>query len=244
MEPFPALGLCVDERVLACVFAHARQEREREACGVIVAHKGRQTFRALANVYAEPEHGFAFDPLEYAQAIEQDAPLVIVHSHPRTRPEPSSVDLVEMARCGLPYLIVNWRTHEHGMYLPRPYQAPLVGRTYHYGVFDCYTLVRDYYRITRGLVLPDWDRPDGWYERGEDLMGERFEEAGFVDVPHFDMQPGDLLVMQIGPWGVPDHCGICVEGGLILHHFRDRISSRDPFGGCWLRGLRRIGRQP
>ena len=35
---------------------------------------------------------------------------------------------------------------------------PLIGRNWQWVESDCWTLVRDYYK-SKGLILPDWDRP-------------------------------------------------------------------------------------
>ena len=35
----------------------------------------------------------------------------------------------------------------------------LVGRQWQYGVFDCYSIVKDYYELL-GINLPDYERPN------------------------------------------------------------------------------------
>ena len=35
----------------------------------------------------------------------------------------------------------------------------LIGRQWNYGVFDCYSIVRDYYALL-GIQLPNYQRPD------------------------------------------------------------------------------------
>ena len=35
----------------------------------------------------------------------------------------------------------------------------LVGRQWQYGIFDCYSIVRDYYKLL-GINLPDYERPE------------------------------------------------------------------------------------
>ena len=34
----------------------------------------------------------------------------------------------------------------------------LIGRQWLYGKFDCYTIVRDYYKLL-GIIMPDYERP-------------------------------------------------------------------------------------
>lgn len=119
---------------------------------------------------------------------------------------------------------------------PSGWTAPLIGREFHHGVLDCYTLVKDWYAINRGITLIDGDRPDDWWLKGQNLYLERYESAGFRRVPLSDdkrpdeLAEGDMLLMQIcSP--VPNHAAVWLGDGTILHHLAGRLSSRDVWGG-------------
>jgi len=99
-------------------------------------------------------------------------------------------------------------------------------------VLDCYSLIRDWYRQERGIDLPDFTRFDEWWRRGENLYLDNFSGAGFHEVESSDMNPGDVLLMQVAS-PVPNHAAIYLGDGLILHHLQGRLSSRDVYGGYW-----------
>jgi len=64
----------------------------------------------LPNIHPDPEHQFRFDPEEfYAVRTHLGGDVLAWHSHPRTRAEPSLVDLQLMQRIGLPMVIVSLR---------------------------------------------------------------------------------------------------------------------------------------
>jgi len=129
-------------------------------------------------------------------------------------------------------VIVNPQTEAFGIIEPSGYQAPLIGRSFVYGVLDCYTLVLDYYQRELGITLPYYVRDDayGWWERGQNLYAERFAEAGFMAVN--TPQPGDVILMQVQS-DVANHAAVYLGDGVILHHLVKQLSRRDQYGGYW-----------
>ena len=125
---------------------------------------------------------------------------------------------------------------------PEGYEAPLVGREFSHGVLDCYSLCRDWYFRERGVMLPDFERHDKWWDDGHsDLYTEHFAEAGFVEIDRKAIQPGDAVLMQVQSKNlVPNHAAIYIGDGLILHHLYGRLSSRDVYGGYWQQATRAV----
>jgi len=219
------------DAVLAEIREHAAREYPRESCGLVVVRRGKPAYRPCRNIAERNEH-FVMHPEDQAAAEDFGAPLVVVHSHPDLPPLPSDADRLGCERTGLPWLIVNWPTGAVQTFEPSGWQAPLIGRQFAHGVLDCYTLVRDYYARELRIELPDFQRADEWWLKGQNLYLENFERAGFVRVDG-PAQPHDGLLMQVAS-AVPNHAAVLLPGGLILHHQMGRLSSRDVYGG-WYR---------
>jgi len=220
----------------AAALEHAHLEYPREACGVVVVARGRMRYRPCRNIADDCEH-FVLHPDDYAAAEDVGEVVAIVHSHPDAPPDPSVSDRVGCEASGVPWEIVALPGGSWARCEPAGFVAPLAGREFVHGVVDCYTLVRDWYQQERGLVLPDFTRTWGWWDRGESLYEANFATCGFVECA--DLQPGDALLMQIGTSPVPNHAAIWMADDTVLHHLPNRLSSRDPLDGYLHAAIRR-----
>lgn len=224
-------------KVKSAILAHAKQEFPRECCGVIVIFKGREKYIPCTNTSEEPLESFRIHEEDYAMAEDMFGEISkIVHSHPITNAHPSEPDLVSIEHSGIPWIIVNPVTEQFTETLPSGYKAPLIGRVFAFGVLDCFSLIRDYYKEELNIELKDGTRSDGFWERGQDLYTERFEEWGFRKIPLADIKPNDILIMTNGT-SVPIHGAVYLGDGIMLHHVQGRLSSKEVFGGYWLHNL-------
>jgi proteasome lid subunit RPN8/RPN11 len=214
------------------VLRHAAESAPAECCGVVIVKRGRPCYIPCRN--RAGEDSFEIEPADWAAAEDQGEIVAVCHSHVYAPPTPSMADLAMCERTGLPWLIVNYPTGAHQIITPSGWTPPLIGREFHHGVLDCYSLVRDYY-ATIGIVLPDFDRSDEWWVHGGDLYRQNFEAAGFVmvgDSMHHDLRANDGVLLQIAS-PVPNHAGVLLGNGHILQHCYGRLSSRDVYGGFW-----------
>lgn len=110
----------------------------------------------------------------------------------------------------------------------------LVGLQYSSGKQDCYGLVRAFYSQVFDIDLPNYARPKDWWNMEMDLYTERYHKNGFrlLDVHPSEYQFGDVFLIAYRST-VPNHAGVLVEKGQILHHFTNRLSSVDPYKGIW-----------
>jgi|JI8StandDraft_1071087.scaffolds.fasta_scaffold107585_2 proteasome lid subunit RPN8/RPN11 len=218
----------------ADIARHAAAEFPRECCGLVVQRPGGDgvAYIACTNAATDPADAFVLDPRDYAAAADEGTVLAIVHSHPNASAHPSMADRVMCERSGLPWLIMGWPSGVMTRTEPVGWRAPLVGREFHHGVLDCYTLIQDYYAQQLGLQLPDFQRADGWWEQGGNLYRDNFAAAGFhlVDGPP---REHDVLLMRVAA-RVDNHAGVFTSG-CILHHLYGRLSVRDVWGDVWQR---------
>jgi cell wall-associated NlpC family hydrolase len=163
--------------------------------------------------------------------------LAIVHSHPNASANPSMADRVGCERSGLPWLICGWPSGVIVELHPEHWQAPMEGREFHFGLLDCYTLIQDYFARMLHIELPDFDREYGFWQRTdthepEDLYGEGFPAAGFVEVQG-EPREHDVLLMRLLRSEVDNHGAIYLGNTHILHHLIDQPSRQDVWGSAW-----------
>lgn len=224
------------------ILEHAIAEYPREACGLVAVVRGKQRYlpcRNMAESYAE---NFVLHPEDYAKAEELGEIMAVVHSHPDMPNRPSEADKVMCGRGDVPWFIVGVNkqgdTTDIARYDPEGYEAPLVGRQFAHGVLDCYTLIRDYYARELDITLPDFERADNWWNKGEDLYMEHFRDAGFEPIKGA-ISKHDVILMQIRSPKVNHGAVFLGDPDIMLHHMYGRLSSRDVYGG-WFQEATRV----
>ena len=235
---------------LQAIHDHVVADFPREACGVVCVVKGRERYVRCRNNARSPTEQFILDPQDYADAEELGEIVSIVHSHPNASPRPSAADKVGCEASGLPWHIVSVsiptgadapQAGEMRTIEPCGYQAPLIGRPFHHGVLDCYTLVQDFYERELGIRLSNYTREDDWWLNGQDLYSlDRLRAEGFepiTDEPKY----GDMIVMQVRA-PVSNHAGVYLGDDTMIHHMHGRLASRDMYAGYWREMTRMIVR--
>ena len=221
--------------------SEAKKYYPNEACGVIVRIGKKQLPITCKNVSETPREHFVLSPVDYAKACGLGEVVGIWHTHPEHPARPSEADLAGCESSGLPwYLVAIYKQGDEIAFSdlisfePSGFEKGYLGRPYAFGVFDCWSLARDYYRREFGIVLGDQGREEGFWSRGEDLLGGGWKREGFVRLVD-DEEPkvGDLFLIQTNKFGIPDHVAIYIGNETILHHCRNRLSGRDLYGGYW-----------
>lgn len=224
------------------IIAHAVADYPREACGVIVGKE----YIPCTNI-ASDNAQFEICPIDLVGASKEGAIKAYVHSHPDGSTAPSMPDRVQMNLHSKPWVITNGIDVE--MHKPDGYQAPLLGREYHHGLMDCYTLVKDYYQRELDITLSDYERSDVWWESAdsEPLYLDNFKAEGFVEVDN--IQKHDLILCRLGRTEHVNHALVFIGDGklksertddvigdsLVLHHPYNRESLREIYGEQWQR---------
>jgi proteasome lid subunit RPN8/RPN11 len=199
----------------------------------------REYYYRCKNIAPDGDNYFILDPDDYAVAEDKGEITAIIHSHPATAPSPSPADLVACEKSGLPWHVVNPHTETWGYCEPSGYELPYVGRPFFYGVIDCYSLIRDFYKREFNIELTDYNRKDRWWERGESMYLDHFKDEGFREIPLEEIEYGSVILMHLEA-DVPNHGGIYFNDNMILHHVQDRLSSRDLYGGYYQKNTAKV----
>lgn len=228
---------------IAAAQAHALAAYPLESCGLIVAVGRKEVYIECENVSDDPSNAFALSPAAIAHAEDMGEITAIVHSHPDASPLPTDEDLRQCEAFGVEWLIIAVHVDPampgappyvagRHVFAPSGYRPPLRGRKYTFGTQDCYTLIQDFYQWEMGITLPDFERQDLFWERGEELYLENFHTAGFapIDAP---TQKGDIILMALRS-PVTNHGAIWLgEADHIIHHPYNHLSERTVYGGYW-----------
>ena len=213
--------------------SHAKIEDPKESVGLLLNVKGKERYYPCNNLSMSSYQCFVLDPEDYVRADNMGEITAIIHSHPATPPTPSQADLVGCENSNLPWHIVNPKTEQWDYCEPNGYKAPLLGREWVWGVTDCWSLVRDWYREEKQIELKDYQRsmtPEEFLKNP--LFEEYATQTGFRELePNEALQEGDVLLMSI-LHPTLNHVAIFL-GDMVLHHLADRLSCREPYSP-WL----------
>jgi len=212
---------------------HAKEQDPKESVGVLLVIKGKEQYYPCNNLSTYSQQCFILDPEDYVKADALGEITAIVHSHPVTPPSPSQADKVSCEQSGLKWHIVNPKTETWGYCEPTGYKPPLIGRQWVWGVTDCWSLVRDYYKEEHNIQLLDYQRPITPQDFLDNPLFEQYaERTGFKELDNNEkLKKGDVLLMSI-LHPTLNHVAIFL-GDEILHHLADRLSTREPYNE-WL----------
>jgi len=212
---------------------HAKEQDPKESVGLLLNVKGKQRYYSCKNLAITDHQCFILDPEDYVKADNTGEIVAIIHSHPVTPPTPSQADKVSCEQSGLPWYIVNPKTEQWGYLEPSGYKAPLMGRQWVWGITDCWSLVRDWYKEEKNIVLKDYVRPTTPEIFLENPLFEKYAlETGFRELKNTEKsENGDVLLMSI-LHPTLNHVALFFNGDVI-HHLTDRLSCREPYSE-WL----------
>lgn len=219
----------------------------------------------VTNIADRPDRQFAVSDNDW---VAHGKVRAIIHSHvPHTDDEggpvlalaePTSSDIEFQYRSGVPWAIMTTDGEHTGAPIWFGDQlsiAPIYGRPFLHGIFDCYSLIRDVYRmgrenlrimedVTPDQVIYDWPHPpitlmeqprdNGWWDTDvHDLYMRDFTKGGFEVVEQLHprkpiVEVGDCFLFRLPRSKVTNHAGVYVGNGLILHHVSGYVSQRAP----------------
>lgn len=226
-------GREIDKEILDAALASP----QNEICGYIDANK---QVKFMMNVARDPRN-------EFEIANVPDDALAIFHSHPGGPFHPTELDAKQQLATAIPWAIAcfNELHSEIFWFGDGAPKAPLIGRGFRHYVTDCYALIRDFYMTVHAIELPEFPREWEWWKTEKMLYLDGFQEAGFHEISKADILPGDVFFATVHAKS-PNHAGIYLGNGLILHHSAarqpydpSRLSTVEPAGN-WTNLLSKV----
>lgn len=184
----------------------------KEAVWIVTGDEVHQ----VDNVHEDPFNFFRVS-LEDTVKYQRKGITAVLHSHCNQAAVPSKDDMVTQILLGIPFGVVSvdGQSVSQITWWGEKEIPALEGRPFIHGVSDCYSVVRDYYRL-QGKALQEVPRDWLWWE-SEDLISRLFLDVGFVPVDAKDAVEGDAWIAQVRG-KTPHHCGILLDNDTILHH--------------------------
>lgn len=202
-------------------------DSQYEVCGLII--DGGSLFRC-ANIHPNPAEHFRIHEEDLLKAEDRGKITAIFHSHPQRKLVLSAADRHAQLASGIDW----WLVSDGTLRKIKPV-AHLLGRTFKHGELDCYSLFRDAYHLC-GIDLPDFERTNGWWLRGENLYLKNMPANGFFEIQPSDLKPGDVFIRRAFPETDPCHAMIYLGDDTILHHESSgRLSRREPLRPAYMR---------
>ena len=206
---------------------YATEMRTAEVCGVVL---NDGSVVKLDNKADDPVNHFKIDPVELA--AYDDKIVGVWHSHleldgfsPHDQAQINAGDW-----CWAVYVLPKDRFWEVDLTA----EAPIVGRPYCWGVYDCASIVEDWYRkadvpwpaYERG-AYGEWDAP------GFDAFDRLWPEVG-IEVSMESRAKDDMVQMSVSG-NHTDHIGVLITPDRLLHHPAERLSMVSVYGEQWKR---------
>ena len=203
---------------------HAKEQFPKESVGIVVDDR----YIPLDNNHQNPTNDFKVDVGDYLKYGDVQA---VIHSHPHLgdivpRLYPSELDMRTQMSMAVPWGIIccdKERSYPIQWFGDQVPIKEFIARPFIHGIYDCYALIRDYYRKEHNLVIKDYPREWNWWATGNvHMYRDLFFDAGFKEIPLSQIREGDGFLATLGRHAlrnnVVNHGGVYIGNDLILHH--------------------------
>lgn len=205
---------------------------------------GEEEIIFCENVARDKRRYFAIDDNIYIKELLKDNYIIIFHSHCYNKPNYkldnfSPDDIEKSEECGWPFLMFNSSTDKWNYYEPESRSiVDLLNRPFVKGVWSCYTLVKDYYKINYNIDLNYYFSPDDIKEF--DLFDKHFQEEGFEEISLEKIEKGSLILFKIGRSKFSNHIAVYLGDNTFLHHPLNKLSRYEILNHKYIKRINKI----
>jgi proteasome lid subunit RPN8/RPN11 len=211
-------------------------EKNEEACGLLL-NNGQVEW--CQNCAVEPEVDFAIDSRLYA--VWEPIVIAIYHSHINGNRNFTPADVLLAKRTGKPLILYDV-VHSQFSFIDPTGKTPLLGRDFVYGIYDCFSLIRDWYGQELGIELKDYDRDSIYSGEGDSLIWDSWDwdiidrntrDWGFHQVK--TPRRGDVIGMSLGGTNTHvNHLALYLGEDRFIHQLLNRKSCEEVWGEPWV----------
>lgn len=197
-----------------------------EICGLLIESGNYESFIPCKNISSNKSKHFEISPLDYLRIAENNKIIGIIHSQHSFLP--SSLDIVNSLGHNLKSYIYSLDFDEfleitEGHLKYKKY----LGKIFEIGKQDCFTLIRDFYKQELNIEINNYPRNDNWYKENPNIIIENYQKEGFQEAEIKDIKHSDIIIFNSG------HFGIYLDGDLLLHHQRNKLSNIERLTEEW-----------
>jgi len=214
----------------------------KESCGLLAIIKGEETFWPCKNLSEAPDEYFVICPDSWADCEDQGELIGVVHSHTHGSAYPSDADKASCEELDLPFYIYSVQNDDWNYIEPNGYESGLYGRTWIWGVHDCYSLITDYFFKNKQIKLKFWPRPKNIKQFVNNPYFEKILiESGFIEVDKNNIKEDDVLLME-GPKEKLNHVALYIGNQTIFHHAIKKLSCREIYDLKYIQATKKVFR--
>lgn len=227
--------MTVHTRVKTEIIATARLTPDLETCGFIYADDRGLQSMPCANIAADPHEEFEISQDDHVRAHRAGRLFGVYHSISDSAAfSPADLDCAD--EMGVPFYLYSVKEGSWHEYTPSSYQPPLEGRPFVLGAWDCYGLLRDYFRAHHGHHLSDYDRDESFIHEEQGVIMASFEREGFERVDGAIWRPDDVLMFRTDK-ALPQHFGVYLGRQRMFHHPQRGLVGSEMVTDRWMSRL-------
>jgi proteasome lid subunit RPN8/RPN11 len=216
------------------IIRHAEETPSVEVCGLVIRTPDGLLALRCPNASPTPSRSFIIELSHYRRHLIDGTLHAVYHSHTVSDENPSEGDIYIAEKSQIPGYVYSLATKKFSRYEPSGYKVPLTGRPFVFGVFDCVSLVDDYYFENFGARFPHYERKLEEMRDGIPFIKQMMLERNLIEVDKEDIQVHDILGFSYHSLnGMCNHVGVCNEKGMLLHQLLNRVSVSVVYGGMW-----------
>jgi proteasome lid subunit RPN8/RPN11 len=229
------------------IIAHAEEAPDQEVCGFIVLNQDLSVgVCPEKNENPNPSGCFSISPAKFLYYKLNKNVLGVYHSHPITTERPSKQDKLISEEMGMPYLIYSLKSKKFNLYYPESYEpAPLTGRPYIKGFYECSCLLKDYFKDNLDLNISKWNT-NYWLpqkdKKANDLL-LKILKKNTIEVKDKKIEKHDIIVFEIKDGGRL-HVGLYCNTDMFLHQPIPTLSGTELLDSRWQNKIKGVYRHP